>query len=349
MRLLVDLLRPDGVLLVCLDDTEMYRFKIMMEEILQPSSFVTALVWKSRRNLDSRSKHNVSIDHEYVLAFKMNGGRFRGATKDVTKYANPDNDPRGPRMSDNLVGLATKDRRLNLHYDLVNPETGIIYKCPEKGWRCSQETMAQKIEEGRIMWPKTPQGRPRHKKFLSDLQSEFAGFSSILECGNTNEGTEEVQAILGTAGFIFPKPRSLIQQLVAQVVCESGDIVLDSFAGSGTTAHAVLAMNAEVDATSPSRLGEERGGDAASTREAASTASPLIGVHRGTAIYLLCNGILKDKTVGGGNVLTWAVLESLPRHDGSKIIYGTACRISPARRARENIVFKQIPYAIRTL
>src|SRR4030043_65522 len=66
MKLLVQFLRLDGVMFVCLDDAEIYRFKLMMEEILPPSSFVSALIWKSRRNLDSRSKHNVSIDHEYV-------------------------------------------------------------------------------------------------------------------------------------------------------------------------------------------------------------------------------------------------------------------------------------------
>ena len=198
MRLLAQFLRPDGVMFVCLDDTEMYRFKLMMEEIL-PLTFVTALVWKSRRNLDNRSKHNISIDHEYVLTFKMPEARLRGAVKDVSKYTNPDNDPRGPWMSDNLVGLATKDRRPNLHYELVNPETGIVYKCTEKGWRYSQETMARKIAEGRIIWPKKSGGRPRHKKFFSDLESEFAGFSSLIECGNTNEGTEEVQEILGSA------------------------------------------------------------------------------------------------------------------------------------------------------
>jgi hypothetical protein len=73
----------------------------------------------------------------------------------------------------------------------------------------------------------------------------------------------------------------------------------------------------------------------------------LIGVHRGTAIYLLYNGILRDKSPDGGNVLSQAALHNLPPHQGPRVIYGTACRISPTRRTRENIVFKQIPYEIR--
>jgi site-specific DNA-methyltransferase (adenine-specific)/adenine-specific DNA-methyltransferase len=147
-------------------------------------------------------------------------------------------------MSDNLVGLASKERRPNLHYDLEDPATGIVYRCPPKGWRYARDTIAQKIAEGRVLWPKNPEGRPRHKKFLRELQSEWTGFSSFVECGNTNEGTEEVQRILGSAEFIFPKPRSLVETLVEQATSSDGDIVLDSFAGSGTTGHAVLSLNA---------------------------------------------------------------------------------------------------------
>lgn len=245
MNLLVEFLKQDGFLFVSLDDAEAYRFKIMMEEILPPSAFVTSLIWKSRRNLDNRSNHNISVDHEYVMVFKMPEARLRGANKDFTKYNNPDNDPRGPWMSDNLVGLATKDRRPNLHYVLVNPATGIKYQCPEKGWRYSKETMQSKIQDGRIIWPKDHTGRPRHKKFMRELESEFAGFSSFVECGNTNEGTEEIQKILGAAEFIFPKPKSLVRQIIAQAATENDDIVMDSFAGSGTTGHAVLHLNKE--------------------------------------------------------------------------------------------------------
>jgi site-specific DNA-methyltransferase (adenine-specific)/adenine-specific DNA-methyltransferase len=79
----------------------------------------------------------------------------------------------------------------------------------------------------------------------------------------------------------------------------------------------------------------------------AKASNPLIGIYKGTAVYLLYNGILKDTRSEGGNVLTQAVLEELPKHEGPKVIYGTACRFSPARLKRENIVFKQIPYEIR--
>lgn len=416
VQLLARFLRPDGVMFVCLDDIEMYRFRLMMEDI-PGLSFITSLIWKSRRNLDSRSKHNVSIDHEYVLAFRMPQASFRGAEKDMSKYSNPDNDPRGPWMSDNLVGLATKERRPNLHYILVNPLTNVSYNCPEKGWRYSKETMATKIMEGRIIWPKSQDGRPRHKKFLNELQSDFTGFSSIVECGNTNEGTEEVQKILGKADFIFPKPKSLIQQLISQVASDSGDLVLDSFAGSGTTGHAVMQLNKEdggnrrfiliemdtnicrnvtaerlkrvsqgykkQDGTEVEGLGsgfrfatlgeplfDEKGrirdtvrfadlarhvyftetGEPLANKDALKRhSSPLLGVHHGAAVYLLYNGILKDKSPDGGNVLTSSVLSILPAHDGPKVIYGTACKIGADRLRREGIIFKQLPYKIMTV
>ncbi len=244
MQLLAQFLRPDGFLLVSLDEIEVAHFKLMMEDVSPKLDFVTTFIWKSRRNLDNRSLHNVSVDHEYVLAYRAGTGRFRGTEIDLSKYSNPDSDPRGPWMSDNLVGLATKERRPNLHYDLINPETGDVYHCPQKGWRYSRETMAEKTKEGRILWPARKGGRPRHKKFLSDLQSEYAGFSSFVDCGNTNEGTQEVSRIMGGEFFIFPKPRSLVEALLQQTTA-GDDIVLDSFAGTGTTAHAVLSLNAE--------------------------------------------------------------------------------------------------------
>ncbi|MEW6267446.1 MAG: site-specific DNA-methyltransferase [Thermodesulfobacteriota bacterium] len=243
MALLVQFLREDGFLFVSLDDTEIARFRLMIEDgILSPNRYVATFIWKSRRNLDSRHKQLVSIDHEYVVAYHGGKGRLRGGTKDLSKYSNPDNDLRGPWMSDNLVGLATKDRRPNLHYDLVNPANGIVYPCPPKGWRYSQETMYQKIAENRILWPSKKTGRPRHKKFFRDLQDEFTGFSSLIQCGNTNEGTEELTRILGNPEFIFPKPRSLIETLIEQST-DDDDIVFDSFAGTGTTGHAILSLN----------------------------------------------------------------------------------------------------------
>lgn len=420
MQLLVQLLRPDGFLFVSLNDIELARFQMMMDELM-PRGFVTNLIWKSRRNIDNRSLHNVSVDHEYVLVYRSGDGRFRGMDKDLSKYSNPDNDPRGAWMSDNLVGLATKERRPNLHYDLINPATGDVYPPPDKGWRYSKDTMAQKIREERILWPAKKTGRPRHKKFFTDLQDEFAGFSSFVECGNTNEGTEEVSRIMGGEQFIFPKPRSLVEALLQQVT-SGDDLILDSFAGTGTTGHAVLSLNkldggnrrfilVEIDSKiaqgiTRTRLKRAIDGYAwtdAQRRErqepglgggfryctfgptlfdadgqirsevafadlarfvffaetgqplpAAGGASPLLGVAGAgagaRAVYLLYNGILRDKTPAGGNVLTRALLDLLPAPPdfaGQRVVYAAACRLSPAHLRQANVVFRQIPYELR--
>ncbi|MBI4937108.1 MAG: site-specific DNA-methyltransferase [Nitrosomonadales bacterium] len=238
-----NLLKEDGVIFVSINDAEMHNLRLLMDEVFSEEMFIGALVWKSRHNVDSRNKTSLSSDHEYVLCY---GRKITGQQIDENKYSNPDNDPRGPWMSDNMVGLATKEQRPNLHYELVNPETGVVHACPEKGWRYDRNTMAKKIGEQRILWPVNPEGRPRHKKFLNEIRSQFTGFSSLLDVPSTSAGTQEVRDLFGAAIFDFPKPAGLLQELIRQGAGSSEcDIVLDFFAGSGTTAHAVLDLNQE--------------------------------------------------------------------------------------------------------
>jgi len=204
-------LSQDGVIFVSIDDNEIHNLRQIMNEVFGEENFIGALVWKSRHNVDSRNKSGYSKDHEYVLAF---GAGIQGRPIDESKYANPDDDPRGPWMSDNIVGLASIEKRPNLHYPLVNPETGISYACPPKGWRYNRETMNTLIEEKKIIWPSSPDGRPRRKKFISEVQSHFTGLSSLLtEVSTTSSGTQEVRAIFGFDVFEFPKPLNLITLL----------------------------------------------------------------------------------------------------------------------------------------
>lgn len=118
------------------------------------------------------------------------------------------------------------------------------YGCPEMGWRYDRSTMARLIAEKRILWPSDPDGRPRRKAFLAELSSEFTGFSTIVgEDIFTNDGTADVDGLFDARIFNFPKPVPLIRSVVEQGT-NADDIVLDFFAGSGTTAHAVMAQNA---------------------------------------------------------------------------------------------------------
>jgi adenine-specific DNA-methyltransferase len=245
LSLLRDFLTEDGVIFVSIDDNEEGSLRLLLDEIFGPQCFVAKLIWKSRQYLDSRSVNGISTDHEYIIVYEKTGGgiRFRGRERDVSKYSNPDNDPRGDWMSRSILGLATKEQRPNLHYDLIDPNTGISYPCAKNtGWRNSKETIAQKIKEGRILFPKKPSGRPREKVFLSELQGDFTGFASVIDNIYTAEGSHEIRDILGSQVFTFPKPTTLILELIRQVTKDQ-DIILDSFAGSGTTGHAVLDLN----------------------------------------------------------------------------------------------------------
>ena len=248
LRLAANLLRDDGVIFISIDDVEIQNLRRLCDEILGEENFIAQIIWHSRQNKDNRNISGVSIDHEYILCYTKQFGQriFRGTERKTEQYSNPDNDPRGPWTSANMVGLATADARPNLHYDLVNLNDGINYGCPAKGWRYDRTTMKRLIEENRILWPDNPDGRPRRKAFLNELSDNLPGFSSIIQDGiYTNTATKEVTLLFEDKHcFDFPKPVSLIKQLISQVT-ESSDIILDFFSGSATTAHAVMQLNAE--------------------------------------------------------------------------------------------------------
>jgi adenine-specific DNA-methyltransferase len=240
------LLKEDGVIFVSIDDNEVHHLRMIMDEIFGEEKFVAEFIWHSRQNVDSRSLTGSSIDHEYVLCYtKCLDVRIRGKEIDKEKYSNPDNDPRGPWMSSPMDGIATKDKRPNLHYTIVNPITKNEYNpSPESGWRFQKSTVESLIQENRIIWPKNPNSKPRFKRYLNELKNEFTGFSSILEADFTAQGTKELREIFGKETLKFPKPVSLISVLIDQAV-KNDDILLDFFAGSGTTGQAVWELNKE--------------------------------------------------------------------------------------------------------
>lgn len=234
------LLKDDGVIFVSIDDNEVHNLRKVMDEVFGEEKFIACFIWKSRQNKDNRSVNGASKDHEYIYCY---GKLLRGALRDTSKYSNPDNDPRGVWTSANMVGLATADRRPNLHYDLINSSTGVNYGRPDMGWRYDRNTMAKLIAEDRILWPLSTDGRPRKKAFLSDLTSDFTGVSTIIgENIFTRNGTSDVDGLFGFRVMDFPKPVKMLKQLIEQAISKD-DIILDFFGGSGTTAQAVLELN----------------------------------------------------------------------------------------------------------
>lgn len=238
------LLQDDGLIFVSIDDHEVHNLRLVMNEIFGEENFVAQLIWKGRQFPDSRALTGVSTDHEYILIYaRSNGAALRGVERDESKFSNPDNDPRGAWMSRSILGLATKEQRPNLHYEIVDPQTGVKYSPPENtGWRYSKQRMQELIDAGCILFPPEPKGRPREKKFRSDLASEFTSFPSIIDDVFTAQGTAEIRDLFGFQAYDFPKPSELIRRLVEQGAGRD-DIVLDFFAGSATTAHAVFLQN----------------------------------------------------------------------------------------------------------
>ena len=250
LKLARNLLREDGVIFISIDDKEVTNLRKLCDEVFGNDSFVGDFVWKARQNVDSRNKSNISNDHEYLIAYCKDISKFKllGKDIDLAKYSNPDNDSRGPWMSNSILGLANASQRPNLHYSIQDPKTLNDFMCPpDTGWRYSKDTMKSKIDDARIVFPKDPGGRPREKKFLNELTSRFTGFSTILneEAGYTFNGSREVRDIFKGKYFDFPKPVSLIKILIKQGTNNSEDIVLDFFSGSATSAHAVMQVNAE--------------------------------------------------------------------------------------------------------
>lgn len=243
LKLLQKLLAEDGAIFISIDDNEVFLLKLCCDEIFGKNNFVAPLIWKSRQSVDSRNKTGISNDHEYVLVYgKGNMTTFKGVEKDLAKFSNPDKDERGPWRSADLTGIATQAQRPNLHYELIDPVTGVVYGCPDKGWRYDRTTMKIKIDEGRIIFPKNRVGRPRNKIFMNEMESSNKAFSSVITAMNTGDGSKELKEVLNSADFAFPKPSELIGFLLDQI-SDHDSIILDSFAGSGTTAHAVFNLN----------------------------------------------------------------------------------------------------------
>lgn len=248
LRVAKNLLADNGAIFISIDDIEIANLYFALKEVFGEENFVGNFIWKSRQTLDSRKKTKVSGDHEYVICFakRIDLFQFRGKDIDKEKYSNPDNDPRGPWASENLTVQATRDQRPNQFFDIVDPDTGISYPAnPLRVWARSRENIEKMIAEKRILFPSDPLGRPRAKKFLLELNSEMTGFSTVLDnksVGYTTNGTRDLSSLFDGRYFDFPKPVNLISELVLQVVTDD-EVVLDFFAGSSTTANAVMLCN----------------------------------------------------------------------------------------------------------
>ena len=252
LHLLRELLAEDGVIFVSIDDHEQHRLRMVMDEIFGEGNFVASNTWQKKVSPSNDAKY-FSYDHEYVTVYAKHKETWRPNRLLMTEkqkgyYKNPDNDPRGLWNSSTYTCNKTRKERPNLYYPITNPHTGEkIYPKETAVWAYSKEICKQHQRDGLIYWGSLKTAKPRFKKFLKDAKKIVPRTVwQYTDVGHTQSATQEIQALFDREVDTFntPKPSTLIAHIL-QIGSNKDSIVLDSFAGSGTTAHAVLKLNKE--------------------------------------------------------------------------------------------------------
>ena len=415
--LLKQFLRDDGVILVNIGTDEANHLGILLDEVFGTTNRVAIAAWETAYTANQTAKHiseTTDFVHIYARQFdKAVFGRFDRSEHQRLKFKNPDKDSRGPWKAENLSAGRFYAAG---QFEIVGPTGKKFLPPPGRYWRCNEEQYKAWMADGRITFGKEGTGRPMLKKYLNELMNGLTPTTwwKHEDFATAKDASIELKNIFGgDAVFATPKPTRLIQRIL-QIASNKDSLILDSFAGSGTTGHAVLALNKQDggsrrfilveiddkiarDITAErvrrvargyknakgeavpglgggfqfARLGkplfDETGairsdvkfpelaefvffketGRPLSKSKRGQRYTALLGRHDGRGVYLLFNGILGDRSVDGGNVLTGPVLAQLPSHNGPKVIYAAACRLGRARLSSELITFKQTPYDLQ--
>ena len=416
LKLLREFMREDGSIWISIDDDECHYLKVICDEIFGRKNFVANIVWQKRYSRENREAIGDVHDHILVYVrdqelFKKTRNKVPVTEEQAKVYKNPNNDPKGRWRAVPMTaqaGHATPDQ----FYPITAPSGKIFYPPPGRCWALSQNTFLKLLSEGRIWFGKDGNSQPNTIRYLSEVDG-FAPWTwwPSEETGHTDEAKKEIITLFDKQNlFDTPKPERLIQRVLT-IATNPGDLVLDSFLGSGTTTavahkmgrrwigiemgehaktHCAVRMKKVVD-------GEQGGisksvkwqggggfrfyelGEAILKEDGSLTAdipfdvmaahvwftetkrpyvppkakTTVLGVHDGTAYVLLYNGILMDRSVNGGNVLTRKTLEviqtDLEGLDFKKVIvYGEACRLMAPTLEAMKIEFRQTPYDLVT-
>lgn len=410
LQLLRKFLREDGVIFVNIDDNEQHHLRMLMDEIFGANSYIGTIHWKRSESQNNSAKH-FSVVGEFILCYsKTNKKNIMFKSLPLTEKAKKEyryKDEKGffrrGTIIDNTRGKNT--------FSVVSPKNKeiIIKSIRNPIWFKEME------KEQLIYWTDT--NKPYLKIYQKDIIGQRA--SNWFDNTGVNEDAAEQITRIGLE-FSFSKPYFLIKQLITLVTTtNSNDLILDSFAGSGTTGHSVLQLNSEdggnrrfilvemeekickdITAERVKRvingyeytkangevvkvdglgggfryckldepLFDELGSINKNVKykelashiifsetgipitEGQEEHFPLIGIHKNTAYYLLFNGVLGDKSVNGGNIVTRKTLSLLPEFDGEKVLFAAGSRLNPQRLKKEyNIIFKQTPYEIKVI
>lgn len=256
LRLLHELLSETGSLWMTLDDNEIHRARMMLDGIFGEQNFVACCIWQKRFSPSNDEKF-ISATHDYILVYAKNKnfwerGLIPRSDEQTSLYKNPDNDSRGDWASDNYVSNKSKEERRNSWFSIIRPKDGKeIWPSPTAVWRYSKFQHQENVKNNQIWWGESGLNDvPRFKRFLSEVQNGVVPQTLWLheEVGHNQEAKQFLKEIFpeDVTTFQTPKPISLMHKIF-QIATKSESIILDSFAGSGTTAHAVLTANAKDD------------------------------------------------------------------------------------------------------
>ncbi len=250
LKLARELLTDDGVIFISIDDNEQANLKILCDEIFGEDNFLETIVWKKRGG--APNDRAIAATHEYILLYSKSKNLAdlywkQRSNEQLKRYKNPDNHPKGLWAPDNLMANVKGGRYVDsLYYPIINPITGEKHFPGDSGnWRYNQEKIKVLLKNDEIYFGENNNGRPKLKRFLCDVKSGVSRPTIWDWVGYNNSGSIIIKETLGNLN-IFDTPKSL--ELLKEIVSFSAkkqDLVLDFFAGSGTTAHAVMQMNAE--------------------------------------------------------------------------------------------------------
>lgn len=238
-----ELLREDGSIWITVDDNESHYLKVLCDEVFGRSNFIANAIWQ-KKYAPANDALWLSANHDHILIYAKNSKVWRPNNlprdeKSLSVYKNPDNDPRGAWRSDNYTCAKSADERPNLYYAITNPNTGEeIWPKRSRVWGYGKEAHDKNEQEGRVWWGKDGRGKvPALKRFASSLKN--SGIKSLTvwmwdEVGHTQEARKEQIALVPEKPFSTPKPEKLLERVIL-LASNPGDLVLDSFAGSGTT------------------------------------------------------------------------------------------------------------------
>ena len=235
LKLLHKLLADDGAIFISIDDNEQANLKLVCDEIFGGANFVANIVWRRRRSQANLSK-NISPIHDFVVCYsksKETSLNKISPTINEVDYKNPDNDERGPYTT------MPSTNKGGAKYSIVTPTGKVIID----EWRFKEETYNRLLDENRLVFPKGGDGKPRYKLFLREKIIDGVIANTWWDDDSSNqEASLELKSIFEDKIFDTPKPSKLLSKIIS-LVSDPNSIILDSFAGSGTTAHAVLNLN----------------------------------------------------------------------------------------------------------